>query len=81
MTKPTLGRIVLYQPQTIGADPRPAVITKVWSPTMVNLHVLGGLITGTDGVVEEQGSLPTSVELWDSPEPQKPRTWAWPTRE
>lgn len=43
---PSIGRIVLYRPRGVerfergGAEVYPAVITRVWSPTVVNLHVL-----------------------------------------
>lgn len=43
MQKPSLGRIVLVtvNPMTNnGADVTPAVITRVWSDTMVNVRVL-----------------------------------------
>lgn len=38
---PTVGRTVLYRSNATrnGADVHPAVVTRVWNETMVNLHV------------------------------------------
>ncbi|MFJ8153979.1 hypothetical protein [Streptomyces sp. NPDC094468] len=43
MPKPTIGRIVQFAmdpAQNNGADVAPAIITRVWSDTCVNLRVL-----------------------------------------
>ena len=43
-TTPTIGRVVLVpmDPATNnGADVAPAIITRVWTETMVNVRVLG----------------------------------------
>lgn len=43
MITPSLGRIILVNVQPVtnnGSDTAPAVITRVWSDTMVNVRVL-----------------------------------------
>lgn len=72
--KPTIGRIVLFQPTVPGAEVVPAVITRVWSDTCVNLHVFGSQLPE-----EAQGMLPTSV-IESMGGPGTPRTWFWPPR-
>lgn len=55
---PTIGRVVLVQGITAnGAKVHPAIITRVWSDTCVNLTVLPD---------NEQPQLHTSVQLQDS---------------
>lgn len=76
MTSPSIGRIVHYRPEAAGAEVRPAVITKVWSDTCVNLHVFGGLLAGPDGTVETQGNFPASVTESET----SARSWFWPPR-
>jgi hypothetical protein len=61
--KPSLGRIVLTpaDPATNnGADVAPAVVTRVWSDTMINVRVL----LDTPEVPPSK----TSITLYDSPE-------------
>jgi|GEM_PF-2496807 len=61
--KPSLGRIVLVavDPKTNnGADVAPAVITRVWSDSMINVRVL----LDTSEVPPSK----TSITLYDSPE-------------
>lgn len=70
--KPTIGRIVHFQPAIEGAGVHPAIITKVWSDTCVNLQVFG------DGILDAQGNLPTSVV---EGAPGTARSWFWPPRE
>lgn len=78
--KPSVGRIVSFYPQESDLDSRgngievgqpiPAVITRVWSDTVVNLRVLA----------DSSGSLPwrTSVTLRTNPD--HVFSWAWPER-
>jgi hypothetical protein len=74
MQQPSVGRIVLVpteaiianQPgplgQTInnGADVAPAIITRVWSDTLLNVRVL---LDGSD-----QSPAKTSIKLFETPE-------------
>lgn len=71
---PTVGRIVHYFPDQDTANPLAAIVTRVWSPTCVNLQVF------------EDGSSPsrvkdatTSVQLRD--ESNKKNVWDWPARD
>jgi len=60
--KPSIGRIVLVPVDAVinnGADVAPAIITRVWSDTCVNVHVL------LDGRNTEWK---TSVHLFDTAE-------------
>lgn len=62
MAKPSIGRIVLAPADPVannGATVAPAIITRVWSDTLVNVRVL---LDGHD--VEWR----TSVALYDTPE-------------
>ena len=74
---PTVGRIVLYHPTpgerggATDAPYFPAVITRVWSPTCVNLQVL------TDA---GQPFPVTSVQSSPAQGPAPERTWRWPPR-
>jgi hypothetical protein len=57
-------------------ETRPAIITKVWNPTCVNLHVFG-LDNG-----DSSAGIHTSVtyaETWT--EQSTAPTWHWPVRE
>jgi hypothetical protein len=74
--RPSVGRVVLYQPTPAerigrgGGEFWPAVVTRVWSPTVVNLHVL------PDG---DRVFYVTSVErARDGAD--APRSWRWPPR-
>lgn len=81
---PAVGRIVHYWPKRNGAlkgQPYPAVITHVWTPTVVNLNVFLDATYSLD-----DGKLIPSVELFD-PRPgenasdeQKLGKWSWPPR-
>ncbi len=84
MQKPSLGRVVIVKVDPSinnGSDEAPAMITRVWSDTMVNLRVL---LDGADGV---HGIPPTpartSVTLLESkPDASDTRShiaW-WPPR-
>ena len=61
--RPSIGRIVLFRK---AGDTLPAIITQVWSQTLVNLTVF------TDGGPTEPYS---SVEQGDDE-----RQWNWPPR-
>lgn len=73
--KPSLGRIVLTYvdpTQNNGADVAPAVITRVWSDTVVNLRVL-----------VDTGAMPlskTSVVLLAEQPAEVSYTCWWPPR-
>lgn len=65
MQTPSVGRIVLVPVDALrvpsnGAEVLPAIITRVWSDTMVNLHVFVDAVSGT--------LAKTSVKLYDTPE-------------
>lgn len=75
---PTVGRIVHYTPQ---ADPRgernkgqpyAAVITHVWGPEVVNLHVFND---GSFPLWDSDANRPTSVQRGTGQ-----GTWSWPPR-
>lgn len=75
---PSVGRIVLFHSpsgseQGAKGQPFAAVITHVWGPQSVNLHVF-----------EDQnfsgGGLYTKVEMAKEGDPPKGRTWFWPPR-
>jgi hypothetical protein len=71
--KPSLGRIVLFRSHdSNGASEHPAMITRVWSDTTVNLTVF------------PDNSLPfaiTSVGLnEDMKQGEQHRAWRWPPR-
>ncbi len=72
---PSVCRIVLYRPLRReregmgGAEAYPAVITRVWSPSCVNLHVLpdgGDAFFVTSRVLDPSG--------------EAEGTWRWPAR-
>ena len=69
--KPSVGRIVHF----VGEAPGhlAAIVTKVWSPTMVNLQVFGTEFT--DPPVTAR----TSVECDESA--TRTYAWHWPERE
>lgn len=76
--KPTVGRIVLFrsndptQVSTSGSDLEvPAMITRVWSDTCVNLHVFkDGHLAASVGV--------TSVCYDGEASGQSSSSWRWP---
>jgi len=71
---PSVGRIVHYTPTDDKGEkkqPRAAIITHVWGPSCVNLHVFPD---GSYGLKAEDQN-PTSVSLGTGP-----RTWSWPPR-
>lgn len=71
--KPSLGRIVIVpmNPATNnGADEAPAIITRVWSDTMINVRVFSDTGTG-DSVMSK-----TSLNLHDE-KPEFPGHDAW----
>ena len=73
--KPSIGRIVHYvlpSPAKYAGEHRPAIITRVWSDTCVNLHVFEDF---DDGELE---SLPTSVTFEALGKAE--RSWHWPER-
>lgn len=67
---PSVGRIVHFIPAP-GADCQAAIVTKVWSPTGINVRVFapGG---GTD---------PAFTSVVESPDRDQPGfSWHWPER-
>lgn len=75
MQKPSIGRIVLVAldpTMNNGATIAPAVITRVWSDTSVNVRVLAD---------SENLLWRTSLTYVDSLDDDSPRgSWAWPPR-
>jgi hypothetical protein len=76
--QPSVGRIVLVPMEPTsnnGAEVAPAIITRVWSPTCVNLRVIPDSPTSpflrTSQTYAEE--LPLAA---DAP----PSTWTWPPR-
>lgn len=68
--QPSIGRIVHFVSNT--GDHWPAVITRVWSATMVNVHVLPDLnpaFTFSSCKLDEHAAKPNT---WHWPEPVKP---------
>jgi hypothetical protein len=72
--KPSIGRIVIFTTET--GTKCPAIITRVWSDTCVNLRLF--LDHDQHRSDELQGETPTSVTL--DPNGGK-RTWSWPGHE
>lgn len=74
--RPSVGRVVLYVPapgQAGGAtDTCPAIITRVWSDTVVNLSVFPDMGAGFS--VASVDLLPTVPPVLE------PRTCFWPPR-
>lgn len=78
MNPPTIGRTVLYvmpQGHPSAGEVRPAVVTKVWTPACVNLHVH---LDPYDAPLEPQQQ--SSVCLDEPIDTPQPRTWHWPPR-
>lgn len=77
--KPSLGRIVLVSVDPAmnnGAAEAPAVITRVWNDTVINVRVL----TDSDSVPEWRTSL-THRDTFDGLDAfLDPRRWTWPPR-
>jgi hypothetical protein len=76
--KPSIGRIVIFQlPDRSSIDVCPAIITRVWSDTCVNLRLLPDCdLTGPVSAMP-QGNTPTSVLFSEG---GGGRTWHWPPR-
>jgi hypothetical protein len=75
--KPSIGRIVLVPmdpAKNNGADVAPAVITRVWSDTTVNVHVL------PDGNVTEWRTSVVFRKSFEDREPGYVHCWTWPPR-
>ncbi|MDJ0460586.1 hypothetical protein [Streptomyces sp. H27-C3] len=78
MQQPGVGRIVLVPmdpAKNNGASVAPALITRVWDETTVNVHVL------PDGWVSEWR--PSVVYVAELPEAEAPGglyRWTWPPR-
>lgn len=74
--KPTVGRTVIFS-QGANAEPangtrkHPAIITRVWSDTCVNLQVLfdNGRVSPNASVLHAAAASPDSM------------SWDWPARE
>jgi hypothetical protein len=78
-----VGRIVHFRPPAGGgyktADCLAAMITRVWSPTMVNLTVYPD---GTNQF-DAGGGVATSLNRWETsvkwdPSAEEPRSWHFP---
>ncbi len=70
--KPSIGRIVLFRGEkSNGANEHPAIVTRVWSDTCVNLTVF--LDNGAPFVV-------TSATQDEDVESGSLRAWRWPPR-
>lgn len=71
--KPSLGRIVLFRSeQSNGQHEHPAIVTRVWSDTCVNLTVLpdcGAPVSKTSVIQNE-----------DMTEGNQSVAWRWPPR-
>ncbi len=70
--KPSIGRIVLFRRENVnGVDEHPAIITRVWSDTCVNLTVwLDGGAT----------FFASSAMLNEDMESADRNLWRWPPR-
>jgi hypothetical protein len=70
MQKPSLGRIVLFH--ELGKEPAPAIVTRVWTDTTVNITVFRDAIDSQPR---------TSVEYADPENPAgRSEFWSWPPR-
>lgn len=75
--QPTIGRIVHVPADPAknnGASVAPAIITRVWSDTCVNLRVL------LDSPETEWRTSVTFVEDLNGAELRTPWAWTWPPR-
>ena len=68
--KPSLGRIVLYRGmQSNGSNEHPALVTRVWSDTCVNLTVF-----------PDSNSIATMTSVNQDEEMIREIGWRWPPR-
>jgi hypothetical protein len=78
MTTPTIGRIVhvpMDPAENNGSTIAPAVITRVWTDTMVNVRILA------DGPDTPWRTSVAYVEQLPEPDGTSPaHVWAWPPR-
>lgn len=77
MQKPSLGRVVLVPMDPAannGAEVAPAIITRVWSDTCVNVRVLA------DGPDTPLRTSVTHIEDLADLEPGQRHCWTWPPR-
>lgn len=78
---PTVGRIVLYTSPKAdhnphkGFQPYPAVVTHVWTPTSINVHVQND----PDFPLPTESLMVSRVDFADKPG-ETLRTWSWPPR-
>jgi hypothetical protein len=82
--RPTIGRIVHFVNDFANVQELqhhvPAIITRVWSDTCVNLRVF---YDGTNDAPEGSSEWKTSVIYQEPGTPRinpDPRTWHWPER-
>ena len=81
MPKPTLGRIVhvLMDPaMNNGADIAPAIITRVWSDTTVNLRVLTD--SQNPPLWRTSSIYADDLDTIPADDPTRLNRWAWPPR-
>lgn len=77
--QPSLGRIVLVAADPAmnnGADTAPAVITRVWTGTAINVRVL----LDSDGAPPWRTSLTYADALDGLDASERPSRWTWPPR-
>jgi hypothetical protein len=80
MPAPSLGRIVLVpiQPEmNNGATVAPAIITRVWSDTTVNLRVLAD---GESLLWRTSSTYVEDLDTLDAGDPTRINRWTWPPR-
>lgn len=80
--KPSVGRIVLvgHDPAyNNGSEIAPAIITRVWSDSCINVRVLHDNVTGT---TEQRSSVTyvATVEELEGDEINRQYRWTWPPR-
>lgn len=68
--QPSITRIVVFRDQTRGGLDSPAIITRVWGPTCVNLKVLPDCAPVYD----------VTSQVLIVPEFQSAHGWFWPPR-
>jgi hypothetical protein len=77
---PSLGRIVhvpMDPTMNNGADVAAAVITRVWSPTTVNLRVLAD---GESLLWRTSSTYADDLDAIDADDPTRLNRWTWPPR-